>query len=315
MSRGAEIALKQCLGLKDNETCLIIADKEQMSIAQLFFEEAKKITKNAKLIETPVAKVNGEEPPQEIADEMKKHDVILIPTSKSLSHTKARREATEAGARIASMPGITEEMIERAITVDYNAMAQRTKKIADVLDNGSEVKITTESGTDISMSIDGKKAHGRSAGIFNKPGEWGNLPEGEACIAPVEGTSNGVFVVDESIARIGLVDNPVKVTVKEGFAVGIDGNASADELARTLQSVGKGAFNIAELGIGVNDKAKITGNVLEDEKVLGTAHIAFGNNLSMEGKVDVPLHIDCVFKKPTISVDGKIIIEEGELLI
>jgi aminopeptidase len=165
------------------------------------------------------------------------------------------------------------------------------------------------------MTIKGRKCHGRSSGLFLHRKAWGNLPEGEGCLAPIEGTTNGTFVIDGSVARLGKVDKPIKVVVEKGYAVSITGGSVASMLKNTLKPYGHKALNIAELGIGTNPKAKITGEVLEDEKVLGTCHFAFGNNKSMEGKIDVPLHIDCVIRKPTIKIDSRLIMKNGKLLL
>jgi leucyl aminopeptidase (aminopeptidase T) len=314
LEKSAEKIIKECMGVKKGEKVLIIIDKNKEKIGKALLEQAKKIT-DAKLIEVPAGKINGEEPPSYAADKMKEFDVILIATTVSMSHTKARRDASEKGARIASMPGITEEMMERAINVDYDAMAERGHKIRDALRKGKKVHITTKLGTDISMSIEGREAKGGMGGMVHKKGDWDNLPAGEACTTPVEGTSNGVFVVDASFGGIGKLSKPIKIDVKDGFAVRIEGE-EAEKLKNILEGVNdKNAFNIAELGIGTNDKAKITGNVLEDEKVLGTAHIALGNSKSLGGKIDVPVHLDGVFTKPTIFIDGKKIMNDGKLIL
>jgi leucyl aminopeptidase (aminopeptidase T) len=315
LEKSAEKIINYCMGVKKAEKVLVIADKNKEKIGKALLEQAKKIT-NAKLIEVPVGKVNGEEPPSYIADEMKRFDVILIATTVSMSHTKARREASEAGARIASMPGITEDMMERAIDVDYDAMAERGHKIRDALKRGKMVRITTKIGTDIKMSVENREAKGGKGGVIHKKGDWDNLPVGEACTTPVEGTANGIFIVDASFGGIGKLSKPIKITVKDGFAVKIEDGEEAKKLKKILEDIhDKNAFNIAELGIGTNDKAKITGNVLEDEKVIGTCHIALGNSKSLGGKVDVPVHLDGVINKPTIFIDGKKIISEGRILI
>jgi len=316
LQESAHNAIKNCLGVKKDEKVLIVTDKNKRKIADVFFEEAKKVSENAgnvKLIETPVGKRNGEEPPSDVAGEIRKHDVAFLITTTSLSHTKARKDATEKGVRIASMPGITKETIIRTLGADYNKIREKTQKLAAMLENGKTARITTELGTDMTMSIEGRKIHGVNGGIFDKKGDWGNLPEGEACMAPVEGTANGIFYVDCCMGT-GLLKSPLKITVKDGFAVSFEGE-EAKKVLEQFDDMPKKAFSIAELGIGTNDKAVITGNILEDEKVLGTAHIALGNNMSFEGTVDVPIHIDGVFRKPTIEVDGKKIMEDGNLLV
>ena len=135
-------------------------------------------------------------------------------------------------------------------------------------------------------------------------------------MAPVEGTSNGVFVVDGSMAGLGLIKNAnIKIEVENGYATKITGGKMASKLKQQLDGVGKQARNIAEFGIGTNDSAKLSGILLEDEKVMGTIHIALGNNVSMGGSVNVPIHLDGIIKKPTVYLDGKMIMENGKLFI
>jgi len=112
-----------------------------------------------------------------------------------------------------------------------------------------------------------------------------------------------------------MLKNPISVKVKDGYATEITGGKEADKLKRMLLKFGKKGRNVAEIGIGTNDKAKLSGILLEDEKVLGTVHIALGNNLSMGGNVNVPLHVDGVILKPTVYFDGKMIMRNGKLII
>lgn len=314
LKRSAKLILKKCMALKDGESCLIITDKNKLNIANALFDAAKEITsEKVEIMDIPVGKINGEEQPEHVKETMKKFDVILIPTTKSLSHTLARKEACEEGARIASMPSITEDILLRAIDVDYDKMFNIGEKLKKILENGDKVKVMTEKGTDIEFTVKGRKI-GNDNGIYDEKGKWGNLPAGEVGFAPLENNATGVFVADISIGGIGKVDKPVKITVKEGYAVKIEGDITADKLKDNIKGLGKEATNIAELGIGINDKAKAIGVVLEDEKALGTAHIAIGDNFSLGGNIKAPCHIDCVFSNPTIFVDNKKIMEKGKLL-
>lgn len=314
MPKAAEIVLKKCLGLKKNEKFLVITDSKLYNLGNMFFREAKKITNSAKLIKIPIPKVNGTEPPKKTAKEMLKYDAELLITTKSLSHTKARKKACKNGARIVTMPGITKSTVNRALNIDYRKLKKIDSKLADIIDNGNKVRIKTKLGTDIGFSINGRKAYGRESGIYDKKGSYGNLPTGEIFVAPVEKSANGVFVADASFAGIGKLKNPLKIYVKRGYAVNLKG-VNAKKMEGLLDSVGKEGRNIAELGIGTNEKAKITGNVLEDEKVKGTCHIALGNNTGFGGKVSVQLHLDGIIKNPTIFVDKKKIMGNGKLII
>jgi leucyl aminopeptidase (aminopeptidase T) len=245
---------------------------------------------------------------------MLNYDVEILVTTKSLSHTAARKNASKSGARITTLPGITIETMKRAIDVDYDKLKEMTSKISGILDKGNNVKITTEAGTDMNFSIKGREGQGDDAGIYDKKGSFGNLPSGEAFLAPVEKTCNGTYVVDASFGGIGKLNSPIKITVKNGYAVDFFGE-DAEKLKEILEKFGKEAGNIAEFGIGTNTNAIITGNILEDEKVFGTCHIALGNNSGFGGKVDVPIHLDGIIKNPIIYVDNKKIMDDGKLIV
>ncbi len=314
MPKYAEIVLKKCLGLKKNERVLIVTDSKLYGVAKMFLDESKKIASKAKLIKISIPKVHGTEPDGRTAKEMLGWDVGILITSKSLSHTKARKNACDNGVRIVTMPGISKETLKRTIDIDYDKLEMVHNKLADIIDKGKKVRIKTKLGTDMHLSVAGRKAFGRDSGLFRKKGAFGNLPTGEVFIAPVEKTANGVFVADASFADIGKLKKPLKVYVEKGYAVEFEGYG-AKKLEKIIDSVGKKARNIAELGIGTNEKAIITGNILEDEKVKGTCHIALGNNAGFGGKVHVQLHMDGIIRKPTIWVDDKKIMSNGKLLI
>ncbi|MCZ6702102.1 MAG: aminopeptidase [Ignavibacteria bacterium] len=314
LDRASITAIKDCMGTKKNEKVLVITDELQREIGYSLYENAKALGHKSLFVEMKSGKINGEEPPAEIAGLMQKFDVVLIPTAKSLTHTDARRAASANGVRVATFPGITKEIMIRGMNADYNAIAKRSNKLKKILEKGKRIRVTTAAGTDIFFNIAGRTAIA-SKGLFHKKGESGNLPTGETFLAPVEGTANGVFVVDGSMAGLGLIgDVNIKVEVENGFAAKITGGRPAKQLREMLDKVGKGARNIAEFGIGTNDSARLSGILLEDEKVMGTIHIALGNNISMGGSFNVPIHLDGVIKKPTVYLDSKLLMDKGKLL-
>ena len=312
IENAATIILKDCMNLKSNESCLIVADNKLKSIGNILYKNSLKITKKSKMILTTIPETHGTEPPKDIANQMLKYDVVLLPTTKSLSHTKARGNASSKGTRIASMPGITIDMMKRALNVDFNRIKTLNSKLITNLKNKNKIKITTKNGANIEFYTKGRKWIGDD-GIYTKKGSFGNLPAGEIFIAPLEGKTNGKIVVDASIGGIGRVDKNIGIIVKNGFIANVAGGKAATAFKKMLKN--KLYKNVAELGIGTNYKAKITGNVLEDEKAAGTCHIAFGNNRHFGGKVDVPFHVDVVIKNPTIYADGVLVINNGNLLI
>lgn len=315
LDKACIIAIKDCMGAKDGESILVVTDEFKNEIGKTLFTNAKNLGYESVYLEFKSREMHGQEPPSQIAEMMKLFDVVLCPTAKSLTHTNARRNASSLGARIATFPGITEEIMIRGLNADYNKIASLTIHLQEILNDVNEVRVTTSSGTDITMDISGRKAL-PSKGLFHKKGESGNLPTGEAYIAPNEEKSNGVFYVDGSMAGLGVVKGkPIRIEVADGYAVNISGGLQAKKLDDTLTKYGKLARNVAEFGIGTNDKAKLSGVLLEDEKVLGTIHIALGDNKSMGGKVDIPIHLDGVVKKPTVYFDGEMVMKNGKLLI
>jgi len=315
LDSASAIAIRDCMGAKKNEKILVITDEIKREIGISLHENAVRLGFESLLVEMKSGKINGEEPSDIVADLMRKYNVVFCPTAKSLTHTDARRSASAKGVRIATFPGITKEVMIRGMNADYKKISALTVKLQKILETGKEIRVTAPAGTDITFSIAGRKAYA-SKGLFHASGESGNLPTGEAFLAPVEGSSNGVFVVDGSMAGLGLIKNAnIKIEVENGYATKITGGTLAKKLKVMLDKVGKDARNIAEFGIGTNDSAKLSGVLLEDEKVMGTIHIALGNNVSMGGSVNVPIHLDGVVKKPTVWMDSKMLMKDGKLLV
>jgi len=303
----------KCLGLKKPEKLLIITDQNKLSISWALFDAAMEIGANVQLIRIPIAQTHGSEPPEPLPGYMLKFDAIIAPTTKSITHTKARRLACEAGVRIATMPDILEETFLRTMTADYNKIAARGKILAKHLAQINIVKIKSPSGTDITFSKSNRKIL-IDNGIINIPGSSSNLPAGEVYLAPVEGSGNGIIAVDGSMAGLGLVKEPLFITIENGYAVKIEG-FKAENLEKILEPYGKPARNLAEFGIGINDKAILCGSPLEDEKVIGTIHLALGDNQSMGGSVAVSSHLDGIIRKPDVWFDDIQVMKAGAFLI
>ncbi len=311
-----EKILTENLGIQKKEKLLIICDETTSLIGKAFYSAGKKLCNKTDLTEMKSLPFNGMEPNEEITQKMLEFDVIIMPVNSSLSHTKARINASKNGARIASMPRLNYEMIERDLLADYTKIKDLTLKVEKALTKAELAEIKTEKGTDIKVYLKGMKAGGGKGGFYLEKGRWGNIPQGEAYIVPEEGKTTGKFVVDASMGTIGKISEPIEITVKKGFVTKIEGKEEAEKLRKLIRPLGKNAKNIAEFAIGTNNTAKIIGVVLEDEKVLGTAHLAIGNNTSMHGGTTYSeLHVDGVFRNPTIWLDGKLFMEKGKLLI
>jgi leucyl aminopeptidase (aminopeptidase T) len=306
----AKSVLDTCLALKAGERCLIVTDRERAEIGRALYLAAAALGAEAILMEILPRARHGGEPPAAVAAAMLAADVIVCPTTRSLTHTQARKAAQAAGARVATMPGITIDMFtEGAITADYARVADVTKKVTAWLDAGQTVRLV-KGGKELVLSIAGRAAIA-STGVYREPGEGGNLPSGEAYIAPAEGTAEGELVVDGSMAGLGRLRAPLFLRIVGGRLVHAEG-PGADQLTAALDAFPQGR-NVAELGIGTNDRARLTGVVLEDEKIAGTVHIAFGDNSTFGGAVQAGVHFDGVILAPDLYIDGRQVMAGGRL--
>lgn len=309
LMKGADNAVSQCMNIKQNERVLILTDKnmpleisESIRIACL-----KKRAKPDAVFMKPL-KQDAEEPEKDIAKMMRECDVFFLITSKSLSHTKARRDASKSGVRGASLPHVPiESFTLGGLTADYNIVKKNCERMNKAVRKVQKIKITSDNGTDLSLNV-GDYEWDMDTGIFHKPGDFGNLPAGETETAPNFGQSNGILIVD----KWGRYGENIEVAIEDGIAISINGSK---QLERDVIAVGRLGRNIAEIGIGCNPKARLMGNVLEDEKIFGTVHIALGNNMSYGGNVDVPLHLDGIIIKPTLEANGKLLIRDGKWMI
>jgi leucyl aminopeptidase (aminopeptidase T) len=241
--------------------------------------------------------------------------VIIAMSNNSTSHTMFRRLACHAGARFASLPHFDPEMFHTSMTVDWHALADRTARLAAAVNRAEWVEVTCPNGTAMQICKQGRHAEGDD-GLLTAAGSFGNLPAGEAYLAPLEGKSHGVMVIEWGPTR--RLDEPLRLTVEQGRVVRIEGNDPHRERLEARFAGNANCRNIAELGIGTNDKASRPDNVLEAEKIMGTIHIALGDNTGFGGSVSAPFHEDYVFYRPTVTLvmaDGtrETILESGDV--
>lgn len=318
LMKGAMIAVRDCMGVQPGEQVLVVTDTGKLSIAESFFLALHALGVDGTMMVMTPRSHHAEEPPKEVKAALCTCDVALLVTTMSLTHTRARMEATEKGVRVASMPGVTEDMLTiGAMTADYHKVSELSWKITRILEEGREVIITTDRGTNLRMSISGRKpGMPPDDGLYRERGRWGNLPAGEAYIAPVEESVEGLAVIDGSMSPLGVLGEPIRLEIVRGKVVSIEGGREAQALSRFLEGLGDpNAYYVGELGIGTNEKARVTGNILEDEKAFHTVHIALGMNLDMGGRIDSKTHNDGIIVNPTVVVDGKVIMDRGVFTI
>jgi len=313
LDRAVKTVVRQCMGIQPGEDVLVVCNAVTEEIGALMRIEAQGEGADATLAVISERDSAAAEPPRAVAAAMAAADVVLAPTIQSISHTDARKVASEAGVRVGSLPGVTEEMLARLMTSDLEEIRRRSWSLVAALNRASEARITCPHGSDLRIALEGRIGT-VDAGELGSRGAFGNLPCGEGFVAPVIEGTEGVLVVDGSIAEVGLIDTPTALTVRDGHLVEATG-PDGSRLLELLTAHGEEATSVAELGIGTNEEAELCGNILEDEKILGTCHVAFGASAAIGGTVQVPVHLDCVVLEPTIELDGQTVASGGELLV
>jgi leucyl aminopeptidase (aminopeptidase T) len=300
----------RCLAVQAGEEVLVVADAGTRSIGEALRDAGAAAGADAVLAVMDERANDGTEPPRTIAAALRECDVFIAASTRSLSHTAARKRASDAGVRGATMPGVTEAMLARAMAVDFDLMAARSKAVAAVLDAGRFAHLTCPRGSDFTIDLAGR-AGLSDDGDLTESGAFGNLPCGEGFIAPAGGAGR---IVALSLAPLGISAEPATLTVEGGRIVSARDGLGPAYLER-LRAHGERGTNLAELGVGTNDRARLTGNVLEDEKILGTVHIAFGASAGIGGTVSVPIHLDAVVLEASLEVDGRPVLDRGRFVL
>src|SRR5262245_60388490 len=308
----AAIACMDCCGVAFHDRVLVVSNPPHRRIAAALVDAARGRADNVRHIEYPALSRHGEEPPDAVAHALGDATVALAPTVYSISHTRTRIQATARGVRIAGMSSLTEAAFATALPIDYASLEQSTAAVARALTAATTCRLTSAAGTDITLQVRGRAAR-EDNGNLRAAGAFGNLPAGEAYIAPIETEGEGTLVVDGSLAGYGLLRRPLRLRLLQGRIVDAAGEA-AGWLLETLDA-GRfgGGRTIAELGIGANRGAHVVGTTILDEKAWGTAHVAFGTNVSFGGANEAGVHLDAVLLKPTLHLDGVPFIQDGEV--
>jgi leucyl aminopeptidase (aminopeptidase T) len=304
VATAAETAVEQCLAVEADETCVVVTDERRRPIGEALYEAANAATEDAVVVRYPPGPQHGAEPPAPVAAALSAADAFLAPTTKSLSHTRARSNATEEDARGATLPGITEAVFTTGLDADYDAIAAECAGMLEAVGDADEIRVTSPQGTDLTFDL-GDRAWRDDTGIVHEPGDFSNLPAGEVFISPA--SADGTYVVDGTIRPHGLLEPGHTVTfeVEDGYVTSVDDDAIRDELEAAADEAGRDAYNLAELGIGTNiGVTDLVGSVLLDEKAGGTVHVAVGDDAGIGGDTDAPIHMDGILREPTVYADG-----------
>ncbi|MCP2502744.1 MAG: aminopeptidase [Candidatus Thalassarchaeaceae archaeon] len=322
MLTSARSVIRTCLQVRPFEPVLIVTDPDSSTIGRALYEAAAEVTDRTLMMMMPTSHKKGSEPPDYVAELMRKQDVVILATKSSLTHTKARINASRTGrTRIISMPGISELMFSSGgMTADYNALQKEISGFTSIFRRKRDVRVTSVGGTDITFSI-GAKWRTDDNGICNRPGQVMNLPSGRVFVFPKEDSMNGKIVIDGSWEG-HLLEEPISMDIENGVIVNMSNNQLGGEISAIFDEIGKSlnkskagiVKTVAEFGFGMNSRAKVVGNLLEDQVVRGAAHFVFGDNSAYGGKNNIGLQMRGVVLKPNIELQDIDLVKEGKII-
>jgi aminopeptidase len=310
LDRAVQTVVGPCLGFQAGEDVVIVVDRTTERLGAALREAAASLGAEAVTTVMEPRDVDGQEPPPTVAAALAAATVFIAPTRRSLSHTRARKTASDAGARGATLPAVTEDMLARLMACDFPTMAARSRRVAELLSAADEAHVTCPRGSDLTLDLRGREGIADD-GDLTAAGAFGNLPCGEGFISPTGGEGTVHAVV---LAGLGIPEAPVELTLRDGRLADASGEWGARWTA-LMDAAGASGRNLAELGVGTNERATLTGNILEDEKMLGTVHVAFGASAGIGGTVSVPIHLDCLVEDATLDVGGTRVLDAGRFVL
>ncbi len=316
---GARKVVRTLARVTAGEKVLIAADTDTVVVAEALAAAALEITPEVvTTVMRPVA-VDGDEPPAVVAAAMLAAEVALLPVSYSISHSTATRNALKRGTRVLSLPATTpDQLVRGGAEADFEKASPTVRKMAELLTGASTAHLTTPAGTDCTFDLKGRSGNAHDC-ILDRPGKFSAFPNIEANISPVDGTAEGIIVFDGSIPnlRIGPLRAPVRCTIKQGNIVTVEGGPEADMIRKVWAEMGDAAvYNIAQLAIGLNPAIyMLTGVWAQDHGAFGTVHIGIGTSANIGGTTKAACHFDGMMYRPTLRLDGRAVLEGGELRI
>lgn len=310
--------LEDILGVSPGEQLCLVTDTDRpQAVTAALAAAARYLGAEVTVVTMQARDYGGIDPPVPVQQAIWASQVAILQTSFATTHTHTVREALARGVRVCEFWGVTEDMMLRGgLSEDPVWLERVTDRVGTLLEQAREARLTTPEGTDIRVRLAGRQAL-RLAGTARTPGSFASLPAGEAAVAPLEGSATGRLVMPYLVEHrdIGRPKEPLEVRVEEGRVVEVKGGVEAGRLARALEEAGPLSGNLAEFAIGTNRRCRLDVGLREAKKAWGTAHVALGDNRTLGGMVESPLHIDLIFQRPTVTLDGQVVVRDGVLLV
>lgn len=309
--------VEDALGIQLGEQVTIVTDLDRpSSITTALASCARRAGSEVVVVTMAPRDHGGVDPPPAVGAAIGASQAVVMQTSFATIHTKTLRGAMARGVRICEFWGVTEEMMVRGgLTEDSVWLEETTRRLAERMSAARRARLTTPEGTDLSCELAGRTAIAIPS-TARRPGTFCSLPAGESAMAPLEGTATGKVIQPYLVEHreIDRPREPLELYIREGNLVEIKGGVEAQRLEKLIRDSGPTARNMAELAIGTNRRCRLDVGIREAKKAWGTAHIAIGDNQSIGGVIESPLHIDFILLRPTVWLDGKEVVRDGKLI-
>ncbi len=315
---GARRLVSHCASVQPGEQALVVSDTAtDPSLAEALARALREVGAETSVITTDQAKTDSGEPSPAVAAAMLASDVVFTLVQVSITHTEATKAVCAKGGRVAALTQwVPEMMAGGGIAADFRAIEPTVMRMAAIWDAGSVVRVTNAAGTDMTLDIRGRLGTPHAKTGVVRPGTFHPIPDIESPVSPV--TGSGTIVCDASIPYlgIGVLTEPVTLKVEDGRVVSITGGEAADRVRAAWESMNDpDVYHLAEIGIGMNPECRLTGRMLDDEGVASTCHFGIGTSNTLGGDVKAKCHYDFVLHDPTIEVDGRVVMDAGELKV
>lgn len=314
----AEIIINELVKVKSREPLLIVTNTNgDLNLAQKCLSAGLRSGIEAKLIIKKRSVQGSSNNVGSILSEAIKASNVILDLSDELTRDPAFLEARKEGTSLLAtdVEGIEDYVVRALLDVDYELMIDNAKKVAKLWNQTEDCQVKSPQGTDLSFELMPRKSI-IADGALSKNGEVDFFPGAQVSIAPIEGTINGTIMVDASDSVQGVIHRPYSLTIENGVITAVEGGKEADIMREWLKNRNdEKIYRLCHFSIGLNPEASISGNFVEDERLLGGVDFGFGyQNPDFGGEVGIsPYHMDIMLSTPTIYLDGEEMSKEGEL--
>lgn len=312
LDKSIRITLKNSLGIKPKEHLLIVTESSLHEFGEKLWKSGRKLTNAVTLMRYSPPNSANHKLPTSVYSALQHSDAFVILSPHPLNE-KLLNDVQKNGARFLAFQNTNKELLERTLKTNYKKISNLSRKIAELFSIGRNITITSPTGTEVQVSISKNKGIAET-GLVHKPKEFSFLPAGEACLN-LNKNIEGRIVLDRIVGHKKKLATPITLNVNHGHVTQIKGKKEAQALRKDIRKFGKNGRNLYQIGIGTNNNVSFGHSKEEDEKVCGTIHISLGQDRVTKVKGKITPAIKGVILKPTVEIDGRMIIDKGQIAV